>query len=369
MAIAEDEYLRRQADVRAAARERGLDAVLAFSRGGGTQDRIGDALWLAGVATPQPFVPDLAGHWRAAGHVAVIVPVDGPSVAVVESEESRAAPVADAVIVSADVIAGMTEALGNAQRVGVMSSDAVPARYWSDRFEAADDLGFALRRIKSPAEQDLLRAAGRLGSAAMSAALREAVPGATEADVAAAVFAHVVRAGGAIYDVAVSSGERSGTLAPSGPTAAAWTTRELRAGDLLRIDAYGSLDGYLFDFARSIVVGGGESELIDALREAVLAGIELLHPGTPFADVVRRCEEVLAASAHEVPPNPMGGFWGHGVGVGWEPPWIGPDNDEPVEAGMCLALERRAAVPGLGGAQYEDTVLVGPGGPEVLTAF
>ena len=34
---------------------------------------------------------------------------------------------------------------------------------------------------------------------------------------------------------------------------------------------------------------------------------------------------------------------------------------------MCLALERRARVPGLGGAQYEDDVLVGADGPEVLT--
>jgi len=34
---------------------------------------------------------------------------------------------------------------------------------------------------------------------------------------------------------------------------------------------------------------------------------------------------------------------------------------------MCLAIERRAAVDGLGGAQYEDDVLVGDDGPELLT--
>ena len=36
-------------------------------------------------------------------------------------------------------------------------------------------------------------------------------------------------------------------------------------------------------------------------------------------------------------------------------------------AGRYLAVERRAVVPGLGGAQYEDDVLIGPGGAEVLT--
>jgi hypothetical protein len=34
---------------------------------------------------------------------------------------------------------------------------------------------------------------------------------------------------------------------------------------------------------------------------------------------------------------------------------------------MCLALERRAAVRGLGGAQHEENVLVGADGPELLT--
>jgi Xaa-Pro aminopeptidase len=64
----------------------------------------------------------------------------------------------------------------------------------------------------------------------------------------------------------------------------------------------------------------------------------------------------------------MGGFWGHGLGLGFEPPWLGPDSTEVVAAGWCLALERRAAVPGLGGAQYEDDVLIGPHGAEVLTS-
>jgi Xaa-Pro aminopeptidase len=381
--ISAQEHLERQARVRDAARERGLAAVVAFSRGGGTHDRVGDALWLAGLAAAQPFVPDLAGHWRAAGHVAVIVPTDGPSTAIVESDELQTPPATDAVVVAGDVIAGAARALGGASRVGVLGADAVPASWWAaleepgPRLEPADDLAIELRRIKSPAEQELLRAAGRLGARAMAAALEAAVPGATEAEVAAAFFETVVRKGGAVYDVVASSGELSGTLGPSGGAAGAarWTTRTLQTGDLLRLDAYGSVSGYWFDFARSLVVGGEPSEeqaeLIGALREAVTAGIARLRPGVRLADVAQRCEDVLAASEHArrhgVPGHTMSGFWGHGLGVAWEPPWIGPDSPERAEAGMCLALERRARVPGLGGAQYEDDVLVGADGPEVLT--
>jgi hypothetical protein len=60
------EYRHRQARAREAAAECGLAAVVAFSAGGGTHDRVADVLWLTGLATSQPFVPDLAGQWRAA---------------------------------------------------------------------------------------------------------------------------------------------------------------------------------------------------------------------------------------------------------------------------------------------------------------
>jgi Xaa-Pro aminopeptidase len=273
----------------------------------------------------------------------------------------------------------------------VFGSDAVPAAWWAaldelvrDRrpsavLEPADDLALALRRIKSPAEQRLLRAAGRLGAGAMASALDAAVPGARESDVAAALFERVVRDGGAVYDVVVSSGPNAGTLAPSGGAtgAASWTTRQLSDGELLRIDAYGSVGGYLFDFARTKVVGDAlsseQEELIEAMRSSVAAGIDALRPGARLSEVAAHSEDALAASSHArrhgIPAHVMGGFWGHCLGLGFEPPWIGPASDEVVAAGWCLAIERRAAVADLGGAQHEDDVLVGPDGPELLTVL
>ena len=132
----------------------------------------------------------------------------------------------------------------------------------------------------------------------------------------------------------------------------------------------------MFDFARSVVVGAEQDHGAGRVAptryaQSIRAGIELLRPGTRLSDLARRCEDVLAASAHArrhgVPAHTMSGFWGHGLGLGWEPPWIGPDDHQVVEQGMCLAVERRAAVEGLGGAQYEDNVIVGAAGPELLT--
>lgn len=393
--IAAAEYRARQDRARRAAADRGLHALVALSRAGGTHDRAGNCLWLAGLTTLQPFVPDLTGHWRGAGHVAVVLAVDGPTIAVVDSEVLQNEPLADTLVVSEDVIAATADALpvpaqSGRLRVGMLDADVLPARWWAAleerlasrattraHLEPVEELAFQLRRVKSPAEQELLRAAGRLGSAAMNAALETAQPGATEAEVAAALIERVVSDAGAVYAVVISSGAWSGTLAPSGGAAglAGWTTRSLARGDLLRLDAYGSTAGYFFDFARSIVVGGGASveqtELIEAMRDSVAAGISALRPGARISEVAQACEDVLDRSAHSrrhgTPRHLMGGFWGHGLGLGFEPPWIGGASDENVEEGWCLAVERRAAVPGVGGAQYEDDVIVTRGGAELLT--
>jgi Xaa-Pro aminopeptidase len=99
--------------------------------------------------------------------------------------------------------------------------------------------------------------------------------------------------------------------------------------------------------------------------------LDALRPGVPLSEIVRCCEDALASSGHArrhgVPEHVMFGFWGHGLGLGFEPPWIGPTSTEVVEEGWRLAVERRAAIAHLGGAQYEDDVLIGPDGAEPLT--
>jgi Xaa-Pro aminopeptidase len=391
--IEAEEHRERQNALRRLAREDDLDAVVAWSRGGGTQDRSADVLYLTGFYTPQPFVPDLPAvrtdewRWRAAGHAAAVVETEGPATVIVDGERLQdPPPAADSMVVSADPVAAVAELVeaNGARRVGVLGGDALPAR-WATHLEErvelveADELAWRLRAIKSPAERSLLRAAGALGARAMEAAMTAAVPGATEADVAAALAAEVVRGGGAVYDIVLSSGEWAHTLAPSGGPAgtAGYTTRRLTARDLLRIDAYGSLGGYLFDFARSRVVGrppsGTQRLLLDAVTDSVRAGIAAVRPGVTLGVVARRCDEALAASAysreHGPPASVMGGAWEHGLGLGFEPPWIDPRSEVVAEEGMCLAIERRIEAPGLGGAQYEDDVLVGAGGAELLTTL
>jgi Xaa-Pro aminopeptidase len=404
--IGVEEYRSRQAALRALARGMGLDLAVAWSRGGGTQDHSADVLYLTGFYTHQPFVPDLAAgshggsadewRWRAAGHAAAVVETDGPVCLVVDGDRLQdPEPVADAVVVSADPVEAVADLIlagergsgdGIHRRVGLLGGEALAARWarrlahrLGDRIELVevDELSWGLRTIKSPAERSLLRASGALGVRAMKAAMSAAVPGAKEAEVAGALAAEVVGSGGALYDVVMSAGAWAHTLAPSGGPAGAagYTTRRLAAGELLRIDAYGSLGGYLFDFARSRVVGRppnpSQRLLLDAVRESVQAGVAALRPGVTLGAVADRCEAALASSSYSrrygTPASTLGGAWGHGLGLGFEPPWIDVGSEVVVEEGMCFAVERRIETPGIGGAQYEDNVLVGSADPELLT--
>jgi Xaa-Pro aminopeptidase len=190
-----------------------------------------------------------------------------------------------------------------------------------------------------------------------------------------------MRKGGAWYGGGLSSAGLAHTFAPTGGThgAAPNTLRRLERGDLVRLDIYGSLDGYVFDFARSFVVGRRptpeQAVLLNAVRDSVQAGIDALRPGVTLGAVAQSCEAALSRSEYVrhqgMPESVMGGAWGHGLGLAFEPPWITSDSDVIVQPGMCFAVERRieaASRPAAArGAQYEDNILITLDGAELLT--
>ena len=242
------------------------------------------------------------------------------------------------------------------------------------RLEAHDDLGWRLRLVKSPAEQALLRAASAIGSVAVERRDdARASAGATEAEAAAAGIAIVVAAGAALHGISISSGPYAHHYAQSQP-APYDARRPLAAGDMARVDLYGSVDGYLFDFGRSRVVcrapDADQRALLDAVRETTLAGLEAVRPGATVGDVGRACDRRWAATelVRRGLATPTGfAAWGTrprcaGRSRGSRRPPL-----SCFEPGMCLCVEKRQPVPGVGGANFEETVLVTDGGYELLT--
>ncbi len=377
------EFSERQARARTLAAARGLAGLLVWSRGGHTTDRFYDVHWLTGYTSPFPFIPDGPG-WSARSHAALLLPVDGPATLVVDMPAFREdLAVADR-FEHADDVAGVTADLLAtalpAGRIGVVGADTLAwpwrdriAERVGDRLEPHGDIGWRLRLVKSPAERALLRAASAIGSRAVTAIMRACQPGATEAEAAAAGIAIVVAEGAALHGISISSGPHAHHYAQSQP-APYDARRALAAGEMARVDLYGSVDGYLFDFGRSRVVGADPTDrqamLLNAVRDVTLAGLAAVRPGVTVGAVARACDEQWASGAlvRAGLAAPTGfAAWGHSTSLCWEEPWITASSTVVLEPGMCLCVEKRQPVAGVGGANFEETILVTETGYELLT--
>src|SRR5262249_13014072 len=134
-------------------------------------------------------------------------------------------------------------------RVGVVGADSVSSVHWealggtSRELVPADGLLTELRMTKSPAEQDLLRAAGRVGGEAVVAAIEAGGAGASEQEAAGGAVAKAMARGAAVANAftQISGPERP----PRRRAFPAYADDAApRAGDVFLIDLSGALDGY-----------------------------------------------------------------------------------------------------------------------------
>ncbi|MEO7294531.1 MAG: type I methionyl aminopeptidase [Candidatus Limnocylindria bacterium] len=164
--------------------------------------------------------------------------------------------------------------------------------------------------------------------------------------------------------------------------------RRLADGDLVSIDIGCILDGWHADCARTWTVGPAPdevTELIDATRRGMQAGIAAAVPGNRLGDIGHAIETV----AHEHGYGIVRHFVGHGIGQSMhEDPQV-PNYGRAgtgllIEAGMCFAIEPMFT---LGGdevfvaddnwtvrtadgslsAHFENTIAISADGPEILT--
>jgi ectoine hydrolase len=387
--ISPGEFLERQERARRAAAARGLDGLVVWSRGGGPVDMSADVVYLANHYSQQPYMADHVGIGRARSHGVLVLPVEGPSILVMDVPWWRSdLVVADEVRTGNDVVAKAAEAVLSAglggRRVGLVgASHMTAAAYLGFRDELpdlelvrADELVEELRIHKSPAEVAAMRAAIDLGCDAVAAAMAAAVPGGTEADCVAEAARVVATAGGVLYDAACASGAQAHNFTWARMPSS--SLRRLEAGDMFHLDCYGALGGYFWDFGRTRVVGDAptaqQRELMDAAIAVVDAVCAAIRPGVRASDVYRAGDAAMAASAivQRIPVEEADteGFpaVGHGIGLGWEGPWLTPTDETVLEAGMTIAVETLIGHPAMGGGFHEENGVVTNDGFEVLTA-
>jgi len=387
-AISATEFHERQDRARAAAAAQGLDGLVVWSRGGGPVDMSADVVYLANHYSQQPYMADHAGIGRARSHGVLVLPVTGPSILVIDVPWwRRDLVVADDVRTGNDVIDKAVDAMRSAGlgrgRIGLVGASHMTAAAYLG-FAAAlpdvelvrtDDLIERLRIYKSPAEVVAMRAAIALGDASVKAAMEAVVVGATEADCAAEAAEVVARGGGVLYDAACASGEHSHFFAWSRMPSS--SLRPLERGDMFHMDCYGALAGYFWDFGRTRVAGDEPSdrqrELIDASIQVVDAVCAAIRPGRTAAEVYAAGAQAMAESEviARIPIEAADteGFpaVGHGIGLGWEAPWLTPVDETVLAPGMTIAVETLIGHPSLGGGFFEENGVVTDTGFEVLT--
>jgi ectoine hydrolase len=383
------EFAQRQAGARRAAAERGLDGLVVWSRGGGPVDMSADLAYLANFYTQQPFIADHVGIGTARSHGALVLPVDGPAVLVVDIPWWRKdLVVADDVRPGNEVVALTADALKTSGlwggKVGVVGLSHMTASAYlgfagsagPTELVRADDLVERLRIRKSPAEVEAMRAAITLGSAAVGAAFEAVVPGATEADAAAEAAYVVAKAGGAWYDAPCGSGPNAHFF--TWARMPSWDARRpLMPGDAFHMDSYGAFGGYYWDFGRVRVVGDEPStvqrRMMDANIDIVRAVCEAIRPGIRACDAHAAGAAVAAERPIWVELNALEGetegfpALGHGIGMGWEGPWIAPGDETVLEPGMAIAVETLFGREDLGGTFFEENGVVTDDGFEVLS--
>jgi Xaa-Pro aminopeptidase len=252
-----------------------------------------------------------------------------------------------------------------------------------------------MRMVKGDRELACIRKAVAISAEAHHAAMRTARAGMYEYEIEAVVdytFRRLAAVGPA-YPSIVAGGHNATVLH--------YTTndKQLRAGDLLLIDAGADHAGYCADITRTFPVAErfstAQRAIYDIVLQAQLAGIEAIRPGARHEEIHQRAVEVLVdgllslhlltGDRHEIIEKELyRPFYMHRTSH-----WLGMDvhdvglyksqgNSRILEPGMIMTVE-----PGLYiapdrtdidpqylgiGIRIEDDVLVTPEGHEVLSA-
>jgi len=165
---------------------------------------------------------------------------------------------------------------------------------------------------------------------------------------------------------------------------------ELKRGDIISLDVGVTKDGWVADAAITVPVGPinpRARELLDATKEALIAGAREVRPGNHLGDVSAAVQRHVESQGFSI----IRSLVGHGIGRDMhEDPQI-PNYGEPgkgpeLEPGMVLAIEPMVNAGGpdvrVGGdnwavysadgslaAHFEFTVAVTEEGPKILTPW
>lgn len=245
--------------------------------------------------------------------------------------------------------------------------DLAPGLHWCDATNVVEQASVR----KSTAEVAFIRRAAAISDVGMRDGLAVAAAGASDNDVAAAVYQAMVAAGSE-YPAAPPIIRRTDIIDQDHVT---WTGRRLRPGGGLFLELSASVGRYHAPLTRMAHIGPPSPQLEQA-AEIALAGHDAvrkaLRPGAVADEIYQVWEDIVGQD--DTGPRPIHQHCGYLVGIGFPPTWmegapligLRPGGDLVVDEGMVFHLVSWVRYPT--GYAVSDTALITADGCETLTA-
>lgn len=251
---------------------------------------------------------------------------------------------------------------GEPNMIGIPTLDLIRSAFGTQQLVDATGLLERVKAVKTEYDLERLRITNEVAMIGLNAFKEHALPGRSEAEIAAEVGRAIVAEG---------HGYRGARVVRCYPTV--WSGRETATGwqyfrsrnraverdDVVMIELGTVVDGYWADHTRTVVAGTASERQRDAMA-AVLAAQDAAFaaavPGATGDAVDRAARETCAAAGFEQFPH----HTGHGVGFRYHEamPWLTKGSDQAVAANMVIVAEPGIYADGLGGFRSEDDAFV-----------
>lgn len=259
---------------------------------------------------------------------------------------------------------------GDAHFFAVRSFLALQQRFPEWALEDSHELVNWVRIVKSDAEVELMRGAGKVASAAMRRAIDAIRAGRPVNEIAAEVAeqqARGVEGVGGDYPAFVPMFPRGeGADTPH----LTWTDDRVGDTEAVSIELAGVHHRYHAPLARTVVLGRPTQEL-DRLAKATVEGLNAalaeMRPGNTPADVTAAWDAVLRGYDLEKKSR-----LGYSIGIGFPPDWgertasIRADDQTVLQENMTFHVIAGMWMTGYG-FEASESVRVAPGGAEIFT--
>lgn len=229
----------------------------------------------------------------------------------------------------------------------------------------ADDIFTELGWVKDAEEVASITKAAAISDKAFERVLPLVRPGVRESEVAAELEYQMMMLGSekAAFESIVASGYRSAL--PHGVA----SKKKIQKGDFVTFDFGATVNGYVSDITRTVLVGKANSKqkkIYNLVLKANKAGIRKVKAGVAARAVDAACRNIITRAGFG---KNFGHGTGHGIGffvhVG---PRVSPISEDKLKVNNVLTIEPGIYISGWGGVRIEDDVVVTRTGCRVLTA-